>query len=40
VFRSDDFPIAAACADFFAGKIEESGWSVSRREEERRGDGG
>ena len=40
VFRSDDFPLAAACADFFAGKIEESGWNVSRREEERGEDGG
>lgn len=39
VFRSDDFPLAAACADFFTGKIGEGGWDVSRREEERRGDG-
>ncbi|MDA8122638.1 MAG: molybdopterin-binding protein [Deltaproteobacteria bacterium] len=35
VFRSDDFTLAASCADFFTGKIGEGGWDVLRREEER-----
>jgi molybdenum cofactor synthesis domain-containing protein len=40
VFRSDDFPIAAACADFFTGRLGEAGWDVSLREEERGGNAG
>lgn len=39
VFRSEDFRLAAACADFFTARIGERGWSVSRREEERSEDG-
>ncbi len=40
VFRSDDFRLAAACADFFTAKIAERGWDISRREEERNGNEG
>jgi molybdenum cofactor synthesis domain-containing protein len=39
VFRSDNMKPAADCADYFTGKIDEAGWKISRREDERGGDG-
>ncbi len=35
VFRAPNLSRAAACADFFSGRLRAAGWEISRREEER-----
>lgn len=35
VFRSADYALAAACADYFAGRMTAAGWDVTRRVDER-----